>query len=115
MLKVKNEPASSLFVPDRTIRTMALRVENTLWRVIFQISLGVFRVDGGMLGDLMVIWVVCEQVRSVLASIALEHVFLSSWEVPERARERHFTVKTRCEGRFPRFCWGCLGCKWRVC
>ena len=45
---------------------------------------------------------------AVLASIEPENGFLSSWEVPERARERHFTVKTRCGGRFYRFRFVCL-------
>ena len=39
-----------------------------------------------MLGDLMVIWVVCEQVWPVLVIIAPENGFLSSWEVPESSR-----------------------------
>ena len=45
---------------------------------------------------------------AVLAGIAPENGFLSSWEVPERARERHFTVKTCCAGRFSRFRFVCL-------
>ena len=57
-------------MPDRTqgvSQDYGSESRKSPWRVIFQISLGVFGVQmEGMLGDLVVIWGVCEQVWRVL-------------------------------------------------
>ncbi len=54
----------------------------------------------GILGDLMVIWVVFGQYWPVLS---LKSGFLRCRAVLERGRERHFTVKYAVEADFPDF------------
>ena len=71
------------------------------------ISLGVFRVRmEGILGDLMVIWVVFGHYWPVLGP---KSAFLSSRDALERGRERHFAVKYAVEADFPDFAGGVLG------
>ncbi len=60
----------------------------------------------GILGDLMVIWVVFGQYWPVLSP---KSAFLSSRDALERGRERHFTVKYAVEADFPDFAGGVSG------
>ena len=74
---------------------------------ILQISLGVFRVRmEGILGNMMVIWVVFGHYWLVLSP---KSVFLSSRDALERGRERLSTVKYAVEGDFPDFAGGVSG------
>ena len=57
----------------------------------------------GILGDLMVIWVVLGHYWPVSGP---KSAFLSSRDVLERDRERHFTVKYAAEADFPDFAGG---------
>ncbi len=60
----------------------------------------------GILGDLMVIWVVLGQHWPFLSP---KLVFVGSKYVFERSRERHFTVKYAVEADFPDFAGGVSG------
>ena len=60
----------------------------------------------GILGDLMVIWVVFGHYWLVLIP---KSVFLSSRDALESGRERLSTVKYAVEGDFPDFAGGVLG------
>ena len=74
---------------------------------ILQISLGVFRVRmEGILGNMMVIWVVFGHYWLVLSP---KSVFLSSRDALESGRERLSTVKYAVEADFPDFAGGVSG------
>ena len=57
----------------------------------------------GILGDMMVIWVVFGQYGPVLSP---KSFFFKLQDVLERDQERHFTVKYAAEADFPDFAGG---------